>query len=296
MSIEKVVEITRHELYQMVWSRPVIECAKSFGMSDVGLAKICKRHKVPRPYLGYWARIQAGQKPQKTPLPKSKDNSKIRIYVRTPVPKEKNASKMPFDNKSMPDIVVREVLSDPHYLIAETSKFLERCQYDNAGIAVLPKSGCLDIRVAKESLSRALKIMNALITSLEAIGFQVFIQENTTNVKILDVTVTFKMGEELDRQHLRAKDLNLDGYYQFGYNSYEKQPIHSGRLFLMIEDPDFYSHSEYRRNWRDTESKKLEDFLKSFVLGLIRIASMKKRKMDRDRAKEFPNDQSGSNI
>jgi hypothetical protein len=47
---------------EKVWSRPVWSLAKDWGISDVGLAKICKRHNIPSPGLGYWAKRQAGLK------------------------------------------------------------------------------------------------------------------------------------------------------------------------------------------------------------------------------------------
>ena len=53
-----IVKLTREELYQMVWSKPVTKWAKEFGLSDVGFAKICKKMKVPLPGRGYWAMVQ----------------------------------------------------------------------------------------------------------------------------------------------------------------------------------------------------------------------------------------------
>ena len=53
-------QITRKELYAQVWSTPIRTLAANYGLSDVGLAKICKRLAIPRPPRGYWAKIQAG--------------------------------------------------------------------------------------------------------------------------------------------------------------------------------------------------------------------------------------------
>jgi hypothetical protein len=36
------------------------------GLSDVGLAKICDRHRVPTPPRGYWAKKEAGKKVKQT--------------------------------------------------------------------------------------------------------------------------------------------------------------------------------------------------------------------------------------
>jgi hypothetical protein len=42
--------------------------ALQYGISDVGLAKVCKRYKIPRPPRGYWAKRQASQAVKKVPL------------------------------------------------------------------------------------------------------------------------------------------------------------------------------------------------------------------------------------
>ncbi len=75
------VLLTREQLYEKVWSRPVWSLAREWGISDVGLAKICKRHNIPRPGLGYWAKRQAGVKVQQKPLPKG-DDERIKMTMR----------------------------------------------------------------------------------------------------------------------------------------------------------------------------------------------------------------------
>lgn len=60
----------RKTLYKEVWSKPVTKIAQKYGVSDVMIHKICKSMAIPGPPRGYWARIAAGQKITKTPLPK----------------------------------------------------------------------------------------------------------------------------------------------------------------------------------------------------------------------------------
>lgn len=50
-----VTTVTREQLYERVWQTPTVHLYKEFGLSDVGFAKLCKRYKIPKPYLGYWA-------------------------------------------------------------------------------------------------------------------------------------------------------------------------------------------------------------------------------------------------
>jgi hypothetical protein len=54
-------KISRLELFMRVWETPVTQLAKEYGLSDVGFAKICKKHDIPRPPMGYWARKVSGQ-------------------------------------------------------------------------------------------------------------------------------------------------------------------------------------------------------------------------------------------
>lgn len=70
---EKTNKVRRSELYEQVWTVPILNLAKRYGVSNVGLAKICKRNNIPRPARGYWARKEAGYKDVKPPLPPSDD-------------------------------------------------------------------------------------------------------------------------------------------------------------------------------------------------------------------------------
>ena len=65
--------LTRQDLYELVWSKPLVELAKDFGLSDVALAKRCRKLAIPVPGRGYWARVAAGQVPRQPPLKKRDD-------------------------------------------------------------------------------------------------------------------------------------------------------------------------------------------------------------------------------
>jgi len=45
--------------------------AKEFAISDVALHKICKKHNIPNPPPGWWAKKAAGKDVTQTPLPSS---------------------------------------------------------------------------------------------------------------------------------------------------------------------------------------------------------------------------------
>ncbi len=62
-------EFTRKELYDLVWAQPMKTLAASVGISDVALAKHCKKVNIPVPSRGYWARKQAGKRTIQVELP-----------------------------------------------------------------------------------------------------------------------------------------------------------------------------------------------------------------------------------
>jgi hypothetical protein len=43
---ENSKKISRKELYNQVWITPMSQLAQSYRISDVGLAKICKKHNI----------------------------------------------------------------------------------------------------------------------------------------------------------------------------------------------------------------------------------------------------------
>jgi len=61
--------MTREELYALVWSQPMRSAAKSHGISDVALAKQCRKADVPVPPRGFWNKKQAGKPAVVLPLP-----------------------------------------------------------------------------------------------------------------------------------------------------------------------------------------------------------------------------------
>ncbi|NIA70359.1 hypothetical protein HBA54_17270 [Pelagibius litoralis] len=69
----------RSELYELVWQTPMTKLSERFGMSDVGLRKICKKHGIPTPTLGYWAKRAHGKRVQQPPLPQAESGRDVPI-------------------------------------------------------------------------------------------------------------------------------------------------------------------------------------------------------------------------
>lgn len=54
------LETYRRQLFDEVWSLPTQKVAARHGVSDVAIAKTCKRLKIPKPPRGYWNKKAAG--------------------------------------------------------------------------------------------------------------------------------------------------------------------------------------------------------------------------------------------
>lgn len=59
----------RRELYEKVWQFPLRKLAAEYGISDVGLAKVCRKLEIPLPGLGHWTKIACGHSIPRPPLP-----------------------------------------------------------------------------------------------------------------------------------------------------------------------------------------------------------------------------------
>ena len=77
--------ITRSDLYRRVWETPLSRLAPELGLSDNGLRKLCKRHDIPIPARGYWARAAAGHAARSPKLPRPDDNG---VVWEPPTPRE----------------------------------------------------------------------------------------------------------------------------------------------------------------------------------------------------------------
>ena len=61
--------VSRDELYEQVWSRPMTKVAAEYGVTGTALKKTCDRHEIPTPERGYWSRLEHGKAVRKNPYP-----------------------------------------------------------------------------------------------------------------------------------------------------------------------------------------------------------------------------------
>ena len=64
------LRLTREELHNLVWAKPMTQVAQDFQISDRAMAKVCAKKQVPAPPRGYWAKKNAGKHIPAIPLPR----------------------------------------------------------------------------------------------------------------------------------------------------------------------------------------------------------------------------------
>lgn len=174
------IKLTREELYAKVWSKPATELAKEFGISDVAIGKICRRMNVPKPGPGYWRGLEVGERPQLTPLPKQEERMPSLVFIEP----HQNPSTFKSMDQEVSDriqaesdpanrITVADSLRKAHPLVKAAQLELERRNKSASEGIWLPQEPCLDIRVSRKGMRRALLIMDALLKSLEARGYSI---------------------------------------------------------------------------------------------------------------------------
>jgi hypothetical protein len=75
------LRLSRQELFERVWSTPIVTIAEDWGLSGRGLAKACARLRVPVPPRGYWAKREAGKRVRRPRLPTLKEGEAEEIVV-----------------------------------------------------------------------------------------------------------------------------------------------------------------------------------------------------------------------
>jgi hypothetical protein len=292
LSAEK---ITREELYEAVWSEPIHQLSKALGISDVGLAKVCKKLNVPVPGRGYWAKNRATRKLLRISLP----------YLEAGQPTEHRITQahcgeadrwtretiqyLAGEGVNVPTIAESTIEPELHPLLAQYREMLEQSGL-NAG-RLRATQPCLAINVSPSLLERALKIFQDLFSAFEKQGYQVEVlppgsdqfsygyraaKPSRTVVKILGVPVAFELEEDYRTVHVPVTPAPRNQRPL----AYEDRPVPeyrnegTGQLKLAITGS--YARG-IRVSWKDGKRLRIEDQLDAFLLSAVALAEQAHR-------------------
>jgi hypothetical protein len=259
--------LTRAELYQKVWTTPVRTLAKEFGLSDVGLAKLCHRHNLPTHGLGHWRLVETGQAPSRVPLPsvESSNSERITITVRELQPFDipRKSERTP-----SPKIQVQDDREITHPLALRTKKLFEPTSKDDRGQFIPTKLKAPHLRVSKNSMPRALRILDALFFAVEAQDYAVEwgnAPDAWLSVNLDGEKLHFSLAESFSRKPhtLTPAEAARKQKGQYIYTP-QRDFEPTGALHLSIDNLP-YDLRSVRKSWSDGRFQRIEKCLSDCV-------------------------------
>lgn len=304
--------LTRRELYDLVWSKPVQTAAAELGVSGRGLAKICSRHRIPSPTRGYWARVAAGQQFKLPPFREIDDPALDQIEITATISHLSDRTremlrKASAERSEQHEECVAEPLlpslpvEKPHHIVAATAKALRKAKADEYGCVSATGMGLCGVIVHKDRVERTIAFLHALATALEADALQLQPDEMRMKIVVGKDTVAFTLTEKTRREkHIptekeqelhnrqqakrqRAADYqNWDLYTSLPYREPwpEYDTVYTGQLAFIIEG---WARG-LRKTWADGRTQSVESMFENIVSGLKIVLA--NEKIERERREE----------
>jgi hypothetical protein len=286
--------LTREELYALVWQTPLSRLAKRFGLSDVGPRKICVKHGISTPPLGYWAKLAHGKPVRQPPLPPAGDGgtSTIHIVLRTGLatpPPVAAAQKAALTQESMhPSIIVPAKLpAKLHPVAAATARALRQAKVDDEGFKHGAVAGGVNVTIGLGSIDRALCIIDAFARAIEERGHSTKEHDGCVRIVVDGVSVGWRLYAIKDRvphqptkEELKAQARHEENRARWPtlYSSRSDAKVHpswdylpSSRLAMTLTDT---TRSRWNRqgligHWHNRKSQRLEGYLDSATAALV---------------------------
>lgn len=253
--------ISRQDLFTRVWDTPMRKLAAEFAISDVGLAKVCRKHDIPVPPVGYWAKVAHG-KPTTRPLlpPHAVQSISFVGQSDAHAPKARRVKSEEF----FVELQVPDDLTSLAPFAAATHRALTKAKPAEKGLITSGSSTTITCAVSPQSVERAARLLDAVERALPAVNARLFHDRaaSRVGVQVADEPISFSLTEETKRsetliRHPKYEYLNRREY---AYTS-------TGQLQLSI-DGEFVG----RRTWSDGKCQRLENKLGDFVVGLVEAA------------------------
>ncbi len=171
-----VVKFERQALYEDVWREPLTKLAKQYGLSDVGLRKICIQLSIPLPERGYWAKLAAGKKVPQKPLRPTTGPTTHRfsqwVQLKDEELEKRLAATAPTDTAAtaVPKVELRATVEETHQLVRSTAARLKKGYPDGRGWPAVGSDGFFGLAVGPESQAYGLLLLDAVIRTMQTAG------------------------------------------------------------------------------------------------------------------------------
>ena len=252
------MKFTRKELYDLVWSEPMIVICKRFGLSDTGLRKHCKSMDIPTPPVGYWAKLKYGKNAEIIPLPKEYEKKKREVDLTeidttnqivedkidlAPVLSRQVQIELEISQGDVSVFVVPEVLYAKDAIIIDTKEklreyFIPYYERKRKNPYKNKINETLNVNVDEKSVNRALCIFSTIIKALRFRGHNIKIETNTTYALVNDEKIELSLTEKkrvIPNTPNRATEFSGELYFNVHYG-YREKTIFKSTTCTKLED------------------------------------------------------------
>lgn len=232
------VTFTRLELYTLVWRFPLVQIAKHYEISTMGIKNACDKMHISLPNNRHWNKPE--YKRTKAPQLSSDYKENDQIYIlkkRYEMQLRKTSKSSPLldlvqkiRKDSNDFLVVKQELENPIRIISKTAEYLKKLKGNNPNDHL----EILNLNVSDESLDRALLFMNAFIKLLQYRGHQ--FQKSISGSD----SILFKNGIEIEIDLREAlKRITIEGKRE------TSEYVFTGELILRAK------RDSIKKEWRD---------------------------------------------
>jgi len=289
------LRLTRTELYQRVWSTPVIRLAEQFGITNFLLTGICRKHEIPTPPAGYWSKVAHDKATAQPPL--GGDAQTIVDIGKAKTPGYRTSKPAAPRKMSDPPAVpayapkLADRVSAPHSKVAKTLTRLRAGK--GAGLISVMGAGCFKVRATTAVADRVELVLDRLLVKLDEQGGRVKGAETRLELEIDGEAIGFELVELSDRIVHKVTEAELAAQEKYrariaqarktgAYVSPWDAPkiadwdhIPNGKLSLILDETA--SYRSVRRTFSDRKTQRVETLIDCVVEAVAGFAAATKR-------------------
>ena len=270
--------LTRRELYDLVWAKPISNIAKEHGIGENELRKTCTRLKIPLPKNGYWMKLRYGKPVEVESFiedyegsdgislsPVNQDPADPAVTMLSPL----QELQLEIEKDPKVSLKVPEILKDPTEIIKATIVELNRKNRYNSGYR--GTNNYLRMDISEENVDRSLRFMDTFIKAIRQRGHQFTVDGWNVYVTICEQKINVKIRESYKRVLVKGN------YYD------HTDKVKNGILCFQTEE-------SYRQIYWKDGNQKIEDQLSKIIANLeilgrerydAEIERKKQRELDR---------------
>ncbi len=202
-------EISRKDLYAAVWDRPVRDVAAELNISDVALGKICRRHQIPVPGRGYWARLRAGKRPHRPRLQKQDTCGPTLIFIRGSQVRDYKCSLTSL-TEQFAEFELSSVSFGPQRRLSKHAEqlqaHLQSRRADGHSLLNVDSRSLFRVCISKAAIHRTVIFIDELCKFAEAAGFSFMESDHGVGLRYNKEFIPIQISEIVSRMpHARSE-------------------------------------------------------------------------------------------